>query len=268
MPRISSKDPSGVLPYEMRAAREAERLVQDAIHQAQRFVIENNITDPLLIDEIIDNTMQVVNVQLSRMGLEWVQSTENQAIIKTNDRISRMGHTSILLGPMGLPKNITRSLDAIVLADVQSLTMDVRKNVSRAIINGVNRGLGARELGKLVQEATDGDIARARTIARTTVMKTFNQTAVEDYKRAGATGYALYPTEDERLCIECRKAAYENENSGELRVYSEQEIIGLVPVHPNCRCTVIGRWDGDEKVYLSAPALNTIFFAEVTDATG
>jgi len=261
-PKVNVHDPSGTLRYELKAARTAEDILDIHIKAARDYVIDNNITDPVIIDRIVESVMNSATARLEEMGLTWIQDTQNAAIIRSNVTIGKMGHMSIVLGPTGLPKDMTRELAVNVMNDVQSLTIDIRKNVSRTLIEGVQQGLGARELGKRVAEVTDGDLARARTIARTTVMKTHNRTATETYKRAGATGYNIYPAYDERLCDKCKAIVFKNGESGELEVF-DLRVNELLPIHPNCRCAVIGVWEDSAPVVVD----DTHYSAQIVPIT-
>ena len=78
-------------------------------------------------------------------------------------------------------------------------------------------------------------IARARTLARTEVIGSHAAATLNSFKEAGLEGVkvlAEFATAgDAQVCEQC--AALEGQ------IYSMEKAEGLIPVHPNCRCTLI-----------------------------
>jgi SPP1 gp7 family putative phage head morphogenesis protein len=78
-------------------------------------------------------------------------------------------------------------------------------------------------------------IARARTLARTEVIGSHAAATLNSFREAGLVGVkvlAEFATAgDAQVCEQC--AALEGQ------IYSMEKAEGLIPVHPNCRCTFI-----------------------------
>lgn len=250
LPRISETDPSGTLRAEKQAAAMAEKILKRAVAEATAYVKVIGITNPIEIDRIVAAYLTQAERELEALGIRIVQTGQVTAILRTNNILNRMGD-AITLNIAQVPQSLTLQAQVSVLNDVVSLSMDTKKNVSRVLAEAMSEGLGSAQIAKRVSEATETDIKKARTIARSTMNKVYNDTAKEGYKRAGVIGYCIYPTRDERLCPKCKEAAYV-ESSSTLKVYPPDEVPSL-PIHPNCRCSIIGYWDDSEPIVAKRP---------------
>ena len=69
---------------------------------------------------------------------------------------------------------------------------------------------------------------KAKMVARTEVIAASNEGALHRYELEGIHKSEFYPSPD--ACIDCTSLAGD---------YQTSESHGLIPVHPNCRCTFL-----------------------------
>jgi SPP1 gp7 family putative phage head morphogenesis protein len=98
------------------------------------------------------------------------------------------------------------------------------------------QGIAAIEMARRIVDRVEGiGIARARTLARTEVIGSHAAATLNGFNKAGIEGVnvlAEFATAgDDKVCVRC--------SALEGKLFSIEEAEGLIPVHPNCRCTFI-----------------------------
>jgi SPP1 gp7 family putative phage head morphogenesis protein len=74
------------------------------------------------------------------------------------------------------------------------------------------------------------DKVRAARISRTEIIMSSSQGTLEGYAESGVVNKAeFYTAMDERTCDDC--------NSFHQEVFSLEDAVPMIPLHPNCRCT-------------------------------
>jgi SPP1 gp7 family putative phage head morphogenesis protein len=233
---VNNRDPSGMRPTEEASAKEIRKLyTQLAAELATESLNANTAQD------LTKSTSEIEKKMITSM-FNIVSKSEARAIRSTQSTLDALD-LKITLGPTGLPKEQLDLLKMTVMSEVQSLTADTRKVVAQALSDGMNQGLGAKEMAKSILDSTDGNKSRAEMIARTTVMKTFTQTAKDRYVKAGAVGFYSIPAQDDRLCEKCRAYAL---NGNKLRFHEDIDL----PLHPNCRCAIAPATSREDKYTL------------------
>ena len=115
---------------------------------------------------------------------------------------------------------------------VTGINATTRDRLATAIKVSLEEGegvpLAAKRIKSFFNETYKG---RAKTIARTEIIAANNEGALKGYERAGIEKAEFYTSLDDRTCEEC-EPLHGN-------VYPVMEAHGLIPVHPNCRCTYI-----------------------------
>lgn len=154
---------------------------------------------------------------------------------------------------MGLPMHVDRLGLAYSRAfnELKGVTTMMDTQISRVLAEGLANGEGARSLAKkmnYVIRGTGSDLAmtdtlgrfipaerRARMIARTETIRAHHLATIQEYENWGAAGVkvrAEWETAgDARVCSKC-SGMQGNE-------YSLEEIKGMIPAHPNCRCMAL-----------------------------
>lgn len=109
---------------------------------------------------------------------------------------------------------------------------DIRSSLAESLAEGRNPRQAARILEKRVDAI---GLNRARTLARTEIIRAHHLGMVQTYREAELVGVrvrAEWATAgDDRVCPDCAFM--------DGRVFTLDEVEGLIPAHPNCRCVAL-----------------------------
>lgn len=127
-----------------------------------------------------------------------------------------------------------------VFEDLRGITEAMATQISRELAQGIAEGRNPEDMARGINNRVDKvGRTRARTLARTEVISAHAEGALNSYEEAEVAGVeveAEFSTAgDDLVCPRC--AALEGD------VYSMEEARGIIPVHPNCRCTWIPALD-------------------------
>lgn len=127
----------------------------------------------------------------------------------------------------------TRTFD-----DLEGITQAMDRQISRVLTQGIIEGRGPREIARQMADRVDKiGITRARVLARTEIIRAHHLATVNSYREAGVEGVEIEAefstADDELVCSECEAL--------EGKTFTLEEAEGLIPVHPNCRCTTIAK---------------------------
>ena len=119
-------------------------------------------------------------------------------------------------------------------SDLQGITQATSTQISRVLTEGIATGKGPREMARTMRTAISNiGVNRARTLARTEVIRVHAESTLNRYKDAGlqkVNVLAEFATgKDDRVCPICIGL-----ETGE--ALSLDEARGMIPVHANCRC--------------------------------
>ena len=120
--------------------------------------------------------------------------------------------------------------------ELRGVTDTMATQMSRVLAQGLAEGRGPQRIARdLVDRVDRIGITRARVIARTETISAHAEgmlNTFEEMKVEGVKVLAEFATaRDDKVCPECEEL--------EGQEYTIQEARGLIPVHPNCRCTYI-----------------------------
>lgn len=120
--------------------------------------------------------------------------------------------------------------------ELDGVTDAMSQRISRSLAQGLIEGLGPMDIARsLAADVDEIGIMRARLIARVETIHAHAEGALNLFEEAKVEGVEIeaeYSTAgDEQVCPDC--AEYEG------RVITIDEAHGLIPMHPNCRCTFI-----------------------------
>ena len=127
-----------------------------------------------------------------------------------------------------------------VFEELRGITEAMSQQISRELAQGLAEGRNPEDIARALNNRVDKvGRTRARTLARTEVISAHAEGALNSYEEAGLEGVeveAEFSTAgDDLVCPICE--------SMEGDVYSMNEARGVIPVHPNCRCTWIPALD-------------------------
>jgi SPP1 gp7 family putative phage head morphogenesis protein len=111
-----------------------------------------------------------------------------------------------------------------------------------AVIEGRGMGtLGVTDtLGRFIPAAT-----RANMLARTEIIRAHHLATIQEYRNWGVEGVFVMAewmtAGDDRVCDKC--------NSLQGQIFTLDEIEGMIPAHPNCRCIALPYLEELKKYY-------------------
>lgn len=134
--------------------------------------------------------------------------------------------------------------------ELKGITAAMDQQISSVLSQGLIEGRNPRELARWLTSTIEMPrvtvkipgvgfrrltaIQRARTLARTEVIRAHHQANIQEYRSAGIEGVkvqAEFSTAGHGVCEIC--------SALEGKIFSLDEAESLVPVHPNCRCVCL-----------------------------
>jgi SPP1 gp7 family putative phage head morphogenesis protein len=124
-----------------------------------------------------------------------------------------------------------------VYTDLAGITSAMDQQISRVLAQGIVDGRNPMDIARDINGRIDAiGIARARTLARTEVIRAHHSANVAEYRAAGVLGVDVLAewvtAGDDLVCPECESLAADGP-------YTIDDIEGMIPAHPNCRCVAV-----------------------------
>ncbi|MDH3359947.1 MAG: phage head morphogenesis protein [Desulfobulbaceae bacterium] len=137
--------------------------------------------------------------------------------------------------------------------DLKGITTAMEGQVSRVLAQGLAEGRNPRDIGRMLNMVVTGDglsvtdtlgrfipaRRRAQMLARTEVIRAHHVASINEYRQAGIEGVKvkaeLSTAGDGAVCVICASL----EMDTQAKPATLDEIEGMIPVHPNCRCVAI-----------------------------
>ncbi len=131
------------------------------------------------------------------------------------------------LDPVALEWIATRSLSL-----AQMVNGTTFEELRVALAAGFEEGESVPQLTRRIRQYyQNGFERRAKMVARTEVIAASNEGALQGYEHEGILKAEFYASLDDRICVECEALHGQ--------VFPINETHGVIPVHPDCRCTWI-----------------------------
>jgi SPP1 gp7 family putative phage head morphogenesis protein len=120
-----------------------------------------------------------------------------------------------------------------VFENMKGLTGSMKAEMSRILASGLANGEGAEGIAKTMVEDLGLSEDRALMIARTEIINAHAEGQLDAFEQLGVEELGVQAewttAGDERVCPECEDM--------EGQVFSVEEARGMIPLHPNCRCS-------------------------------
>jgi SPP1 gp7 family putative phage head morphogenesis protein len=147
-----------------------------------------------------------------------------------------------------------------IFTELKGITDAMDQQISRVLSQGIIDGDGPALLAKKLVAAIDGTNAgklgmtdtlgryipaerRADILARTEIIRAHHVATIQEYRNWGVEGITVLgewtTAGDGRVCEDCA--------SLEGKIFSLDEIEGMIPYHPECRCIALPYVEGIEK---------------------
>lgn len=192
-------------------------------------------------------TNQFVTDSYSR-GVERARAEMRNADIPVPDMSTPSGISGTLFAPVHLDR--VGVLYTRVFRDLKGITEAMDNQISRVLAQGMMDGKNPRELARLLTRTISGPVGdlsikdalgrfipaerRARTLARTEIVRAHHLGNIQEMRNWGVEGVSVmveWSTAGYNVCPECSAL------SG--RTFTLDQIEGMIPMHPNCRCCAI-----------------------------
>jgi len=188
---------------------------------------------------------QVYQRGLKRAWDDWKRPTQSLMMSKEQAGIFERGRMSeFMRQSFGGPTPVERVqvLATRAFNDLEGVTDSMSKQITRTLIDGMANGLNPREVGVELNKLVDGHKRRGSAIARTEMIRGFNEGALDGLDNLGATsvgimvewsvsGLGMTKKGNPSPCEKCAPLAN--------LVLKIEEARGLLPRHPNCMCSFI-----------------------------
>lgn len=120
--------------------------------------------------------------------------------------------------------------------ELRGVTAEMGQQMNRILADAISQGLGAETVAQQMTESIEGiGYNRALTIARTELINAHAEGQLDSFERLGVKRLGLMAewltAGDNRVCPAC--------STKEGKVFAVEEARGLIPLHPNCRCSWI-----------------------------
>jgi SPP1 gp7 family putative phage head morphogenesis protein len=191
----------------------------------------------------------------------YIQSAYSIGLSRADSEMKKVGHKIYKQTPIGIGIQEPFHVDRVAMLytrtfeDLKTVTSVMNNEIRRELTDGLTNilslgmagGKGPASLTKdlydLISNRVDKiGITRAKTIARTEVIRAHHQATINEYEQWGITGVKIlaeWATAGFGVCPIC--STLQN------KIYTLEEIRGLIPIHPNCRCCAIPYIKEDEK---------------------
>jgi SPP1 gp7 family putative phage head morphogenesis protein len=183
--------------------------------------------------ESIDDVLAESETLIMRRSVRLVKivSDAQRLVIKKTAKVLNAHLNTAIFQPdaEALEKLIGRSQNGGSLTTLfHNLREPVREKAKEALLEGFEKGLGAREIASKLHNASDIGFGRALTISRTETNEVYRAASREMYKGAGIGRYVWMANLDPRTCIICWRL-HGTVWDTPVKVFG----------HANCRCTMV-----------------------------
>lgn len=173
----------------------------------------------------------------------YVLSAYSQGLLHAQEQLEQAGIRPAggfmpLEAALVLPVHADRlgALYTRTFSELRGITDAMDQQISRTLAEGMLRGLNPEAIAKEVTAKVKGvGLARARTLARTEIIRAHHLANIQEYRNAGLFNVRVraewLTAGDLRVCPECQSLNH--------RIFTLAQIEPMIPVHPNCRCVAL-----------------------------
>lgn len=206
-------------------------------NQNNRFILskgKSGIEIILPLDDLFEKNWTDAHI---RSAYQKGISRAQQELQKAGANVSAFESQGGLSGAFNNPFHVDRVRLAFTQTyrGLKGITKAMDSSISSIMAQGMAEGRNPRVIAKDITGRIDKiGLTRAKTLARTEVIRAHHNANINEYERVGIVGVkvkAEWTTAGFNVCPICSA----NEGS----VYTLDQIRGLIPAHPNCRCIAL-----------------------------
>lgn len=209
------------------------------------------------LTEMIDVHILGIERGETPITAKYVESAYKKGIVRawtdTNRRRLGLGRPGPLQGTQeqflrqsfGAPERASKLklLQTRAFENLKGVTQQMATQMNRTLADGLAAGDSPLKVAKALEERANLPEARARTVARTEVMHAHSEGQLDGMQELGVEEVGVMvewsTAGDDRVCPICKPL--------EGVVLTIDEARGLIPRHPNCRCTWIPANVGEDE---------------------
>lgn len=133
------------------------------------------------------------------------------------------------------PANALQLIMSMTFDSISGITAAMSASIVQALSNGLIAGDSPYDIAKVIANLTGVSITKAERIARTAIIKAYAEGQLAALTDMGVTTVGakveFTATPDSRVCPFCIRL--------NKKVYKVEDAHGIIPLHPNCRCSWI-----------------------------
>jgi SPP1 gp7 family putative phage head morphogenesis protein len=185
----------------------------------------------------------------------YIRGGYQAGVLSANAKLAAAGVT-LPLQDLFAVFNAPRHADALGLLftrnfnELRGITNAMSQAISRELAGGLAEGIGPREMARRMVDNIDNiSINRATVLARTEVIRAHAEATLnrfEDFGVGKVEGLVEFQTAgDDRVCSQCEDL--------DGATFTLKEARGIIPVHPQCRCSWLPVIDEADNVIFGSP---------------
>jgi len=201
----------------------------------------------------------------------YIQDSYKRGIMRARYELQKAGYdvpsiedTGGIVASMSTPFHVDAMglLFTRVFTDLKGITSAMDAQISRVLAQGIADGDGARLLARKLVAVINGTGSdklgitdtlgrfiparrRAEMLARTEIIRAHHIATIREYRNWGLEGIKVLAewstAGDDRVCKQCEKL--------QGKVFTLDEIEGMIPLHPSCRCIALPWVEELQKYY-------------------
>jgi len=213
------------------AYRERLKEILSTLEKNKKLYEEKIMTEATIGVEAIDNILSKMiglNLLLKPIINEFIK----KAYDKGNSAVARVLNVGTFVP---YEKRQLQALQKNAFGYIKDFGEEKKEELRGILTEGVSQGDRVSEISKEIKQSFNTVAWKSEQIARTEMIRTYNEAAVQATNQSGVTKEVRYVTaHDDRVCPECRPNHMKIFKTNQLK-----ENVNKPPLHPNCRCGLV-----------------------------
>lgn len=180
-----------------------------------------------------------INKTLTKLGHEEINILNDhleamyEATYKKAEKL--IGVNFSMFNPQTVNEIVNANFKGAIYSERIWLRQDkLKAQLTNLIIQSAALGKDHKKVAKEVQKRFEVSYSDSKRLIRTETMRVLNAACINSAKDRGYTKVMWLTGEDERTCTQCAPLD---------RTIFDIDKVGAIPLHPNCRCTILPQAD-------------------------